>query len=197
MVAGIAVGGLRVKVRNKLDIAGPAGLRCLLAILCIPIPCSSDTRSTTQGLSAQINPIGKLSLTASLPLSSSGTTFVAYSGTLPVSYRVRTTPGGGGSITVQATSDFSPPGGPSVSTGALTYTCGGASLGTSCSGTQTVSTTLQTPVLTIPAGVCTGGGGACSASDPNSVPVNFVLANDPQFTTSSFAASLTFTISAT
>ena len=172
-------------------------LGCLLAVLCVPMICNSDIRSTTQTLSAQINPIGKLSVTAGLPLSGSGTTFVSYSGTLPVSYRVRTTTAGGGSITVQATSDFSPVGGPSIGSGALTYTCTGASLGTSCAGTQTVTTTAQTPVLTVPGGACTGGGGACSTSDPNSVSLSFVLSNDPQFNTGTFSAALTFTISAT
>ena len=172
-------------------------LRCLLAIFCVPMICYSDIRTTTQTLSAQIQPIGKLSVTASLPLSGSGTTFLLYSGTLPVSYRVRTTTTGGGSITVQATSDFSPAGGPSIASGVLTYTCGGASLGTTCSGTQTVTTTGQTPVLTVPGGACTGGGGVCSASDPNSVSLSFVLTNDPQFKTGTFSAALTFTISAT
>ncbi|MBI3665743.1 MAG: hypothetical protein HY236_05865 [Acidobacteria bacterium] len=171
--------------------------RWLAAILCAPVICISNTGSTTQNLSAQINPIGKLSVTAGIPLTTSATTFIGFSGTLPVSYRVRTTPGGGGAITMQATSDFAPAGGPSLSTGALPYTCGSASLGTSCSGAQTVSKTAQTPVLTVPGGVCTGGGGACSASDPNSVTVNFSLTNDPQFQTGAFAASLMFTIIAT
>ncbi len=173
------------------------GLRGLLAVLCVPLTCSPDVRSTTQTLSAQINPIGKLAVGASTPLVASGTTFVTYSGTLPVSYRIRSTPTGGGSITVQATSEFSPAGGPSVSSGALTYTCSGASLGTGCSGTQTVSRTAQTQVLSVPASACTGGGGACSATDPNSVSVNFFLSNDPQFKTGTFSAALTFTISAT
>ncbi len=174
-----------------------AGLGWLVAVLCVPLTCNSDVRSTTQTLSAQINPIGKLAVGASTSLAASGTTFVTYSGTLPVSYRIRTTPTGGGTITVQATSEFSPAGGPSVSSGALTYTCTGASLGTGCSGTQIVSRTAQTPVLNVPASACTGGGGACSAVDPNSVSVNFFLTNDPQFQTGSFSAALTFTISAT
>lgn len=169
----------------------------LVAILCVPTLCTSGTGTTTQTLSAQLFPIGKLAVPIGLPLASSGTTFVAFSGALAVSYRVRTTPAGAGAITVQATSDFSPAGGPSVSAGDLTYTCSGASLGASCSGSQTVSAAVQTPVLTIPAGVCTGGGGACSASDPNSVQVNFVLTNDPGFSTGTYTAQLIFTISAT
>lgn len=172
-------------------------LACLVAILGVPVSCLSDIGSTTQTLSAQIYPTGTVSVNSGASLLTTGTTFQAFSGSLPVNFRVRTTPTGGGSITVQATSDFSPAGGPSISKGMLAYTCSGASLGTSCSGSQTVSTTTQTPVATLPGGVCTGGGGACSSSDPNSVILNLALPNNPQFKTGTYTASITLTISAT
>jgi hypothetical protein len=155
------------------------------------------TGSTTQTLSASINAIGKVSVPASLTVISAGTTFVAYSGNLSISYRARTTSGtGSGSLLLQATADFSPAGGPSIATGQLTYTCSAATLGSACSGTQTVSTSSQTNVVTMGASLCTGGGGSCSASNPNSVQSTFTLSNNPAYKTGTYSATLTFTISA-
>jgi hypothetical protein len=127
-----------------------------------------------------------------------GSVFSTFSGTVPVQFMIRTSPGAAGTITVQATSDFSPAGGPLVTSGNLTYTCSGATLGTACSGTQTVSRTLQTPVLNVSSagGTCTGGGGACSAASPNSVSINLSLPNDPTLSTGTYSAQVTFTISA-
>jgi hypothetical protein len=93
-------------------------------------------------------------------------------------------------------SDFSPSGGPTAASGALTYLCGGANLGTACSGTQTASTTTQTPVLSVPASACTGGGGACSSQNPNSVSLTFTLIDSPVYSTGTYSANITFTISA-
>jgi len=153
--------------------------------------------TTTQTLSVQINAIGKLSVPASLTVTTAGTTFVAYSGNLTVSYRARTTAStGSGSLTLKATADFSPSGGPSIATGQLTYTCSAATLGTACSGTQTVSTASQTSVVTLGAGLCTGGGGSCSTANPNTVHSAFTLSNNPAFKTGTYSATLTFTISA-
>jgi hypothetical protein len=80
---------------------------------------------------------------------------------------------------------------------ALTYTCTGATLGSNCSGMQTVSTVLATNVVTaIPAGSCTGGGSPCTTANPNTVNLNFSLTDDPKYKTGSYSATLTFTISA-
>jgi len=155
------------------------------------------TGSVNQTLNATLQPIAKLSVPASLSLTAGATGFSPFSGTLAVSYRARSTPTGGGTITVRVTSDFLPTGGPSAAAAALTYTCGNASLGTPCSGTQTASTTAQTLVLTLPASACTGGGGSCSASDPASLNVNLSLTDNPSYDTGSYSAQLTFTISAT
>jgi hypothetical protein len=172
-------------------------LAAFAVLLFVPMAAQAVTATATQTLTASLSPIGKVSVLASLSLTHAGTTFVAFTGSIPVSFRARTNPGGSGAITVQATSDFSPSGGPSVASSVLTYTCSGATLGTACSGTKTVSTSTQTSVLTIPASACTGGGGACSASDPNSVSVNLTLTDDPSYSTGSYSALLTFTISAT
>jgi hypothetical protein len=155
------------------------------------------TGTTTQTLSAQIDAIGKLSVPASLTVTTAGTTFVAYSGNLSISYRARTTAAtGSGSLTLIATADFTPAGGPSIATGQLTYTCSAATLGAACSGTQTVSTTSQTSVVTMGAGLCTGGGGSCSNVNPNTVQSAFTLSNNPAYKTGTYSATLTFTISA-
>jgi hypothetical protein len=135
-------------------------------------------------------------------LTKTGTVFNTFTGSLTFNYRARTTQSSGtGNITVKATSDFSPAGGPSIGTpptasDKLTFTCASASLGTPCSGTQTVSLATAATVLTIPATSCTGGGGACSSTDPNTETVNFSLTNDPKYKTGSYSATLTFTISA-
>jgi hypothetical protein len=174
------------------------------ALLLAPIRLRAATLTTTQTLKAVISPLGGL---FSLPLSpvtlaKTGTAFNNYTGSLAINYRERTTQStGGGTITVQATADFTPANGPSIasppSTGdKLTYTCSGATLGTNCSGTQTVSTTAATNVVTFSASECTGGGGSCSTASTNSVTVNFTLTNDPKYKTGSYSATLTVTISA-
>ncbi len=155
------------------------------------------TGTATQTLNATLQPIGKLSVPASLTLTAGASKFAPFTGTLAVSYRARTTSTGTGTITAQVSSDFSPTGGPSAAAGALTFTCGSAGLGTPCSGTQTASTTVQTTVVTLPASACTGGGGSCSTSDPATVNVNFSLTDSPAYSTGSYSAQVILRISAT
>ncbi|MGI9074173.1 MAG: hypothetical protein ACR2JB_23315 [Bryobacteraceae bacterium] len=163
----------------------------------ITVLLNAATGTATQTLSAQINAISKLSVPASLTVANAGTTFVAYAGNLAVSYRARTTAStGSGSLTLKATADFSPAGGPSIASGQLTYTCSSATLGTACSGTQTASTTSQTNVVTLGASACTGGGGSCSSVDPNTVQTSFTLTNTTALKTGSYSVTLTFTGSA-
>ena len=168
---------------------------CLLTLAMIP--ASGSTGTGTQGLTATISPLGSLTAPASANLTTVATTFKPFTGNLTVSYRARTTPAGGGTITLNVSRDFSPAGGPSAASGALAYTCSGATLGTACSGSQTASTTVQTPVLTLPASACTGGGGACSSQNPNSVNLSFTLTDSPAYATGAYSANVTFTISAT
>jgi hypothetical protein len=173
------------------------------ALLLSPNRLPAATATTTQTLQAVISPEGGLfSFPNGVKLANTGTTLSSFTGSLSIQYDARTTQStGGGSITVQATADFTPTGGPSIasppSTGdALTYTCSGATLGTNCSGTQTVSTTTSTNVVTFSASECTGGGGSCSSTSPNTVTVSFTLTDDPKYHTGSYSATLTFTISA-
>jgi hypothetical protein len=189
--------GRRRTGRSFIIKAGLAACACLWAADGVP-PAQSDVATLTQTLNAQLNAVGKVSAPSSLNLTSTGTVFSPYAGSLTLLYRVRSTPlGSGGNITVQATGDFSPSGGPTIPSGGLTYTCSAATLGTPCAGSQTVSMATQTNVATIPTSACTGGGGACSAADPNSVKMNFSLSNSPAYSTGSYSATVTFTISST
>jgi hypothetical protein len=171
--------------------------RVAAVLVFVPAFLLGATGTATQTLSAQINAIGKLSVPSSLILTSTGTTFVAYSASLSISYLARTTATtGSGSLTMRATSDFSPAGGPSIAGGQLTYTCSAALLGAACSGAQTASTSSQTNVVTMGASLCTGGGSLCSSGSPNTVQSTFTLSNNPAFKTGTYSATLTFTISA-
>ena len=175
--------------------AGLIVLACVWASNGVP-PAQSDVVILSQTLHAQLAAVGKVSAPASVSLNPTGTVFSPYAGSLTLRYRVRSTPTGAVStLTVQATGDFSPSGGPIISSGPLTYSCSGATLGTPCGGVQTASTTAQTSVTTIPPAACTGGGAPCSAADPNTVDLNFSLENDPVYKAGSYTAVLTFTIS--
>ena len=178
-------------------------LAIVLSVLLVAVCARAQT--VTQTLQANILAEGGLFTIPSVTLTKTGTIFNSYTGNLTgLQYRARTTSTGGGSITVKATTDFPcASGGPCIATpptpgDALTYVCSGATLGSNCSGTQTVSTTTSTSVVSgIPASACTGGGGSCSTADPNTVNLTFILTNDPKYKTGSYSATLTFTISAT
>lgn len=153
--------------------------------------------TATQSLTATIQPAARLSIPTVVTLTPGATSFSSFTASLPINYRARTTPTGGGVITLQVTSDFAPAGGPTAAGGQLTYSCGGATMGAACGGSQTASTSTQTPVLTLPASACTGGGGACSSQDPNSLTLNFTLADEPGYSTGTYSARVTLIISAT
>ena len=160
-------------------------------------PVGGGTGSANQNLSATVSAIATVTVAGTTNLTPGANPFDPFTGNATLNYRGRTTPTGGGTITLEVTSDFQPSGGPSAANNTLQYTCSGATLGSACSGTQTGSTTIQTPVLTLPASACTGGGGVCSSQDLNSVNVNFTLTDDPSYATGTFTAKVTFTISAT
>ncbi len=169
---------------------------CLFGVV-LASPLGGGVGTGTQSLSAMVHPVGTISVPASATLSSSATNFQSFAGSVTIAYRARTSAAGGGNITLSVSGDFSPQGGPSVAAGALAYTCGGATLGTGCNGAQTASIATQTPVLALPASACTGGGGACSSQNPNSVQLGFILADHPGYATGRYTAKIIFTISAT
>jgi hypothetical protein len=136
------------------------------------------------------------------PAFSSNGIFGDYTAITPLTYYVRTTSGGGGSITVKVTTDFSTGGangGPSVANpptagDALTYTCTAAApafgTATACSSAQTASTSTATNVVTFAASTQ-------SAKAGNSASTSWDLTNDPNYKAGSYSAVVTYTISAT
>lgn len=118
-----------------------------------------------------------------------------FAGTTNLTYYVRTsTTGGHGTINLKVTSDFSPSGGPSVASplssgDALTFTCTVASPGTANTGTHNASTTTGMNVATF-------GANAHTTSSGSTASVNWSLANDPEYQTGTYVATITFTISA-
>ncbi len=175
----------------KLNRCGLAGV---LIAFGLPVCGIGDIQSTTQTMSANVGPSGKLSIPQSVTLRAADTRFGgSLSGTLTVSYWARTSTGGSGSVTVQAASEFSPAGGPVVAN--VTYLCSGATLGTGCSGTNTLATSTQTPVVILPGGACTGGGTACSSQEPNTVLLTLSALNKPHYKTGTYSTLVSFTIS--
>ena len=164
----------------------------LALLFLLPIRGMSDIQTTTQILSANVTANGKIAVPASVSLRSSDTRFGNLSGSVTVSYWSRTSSAGGSSITVQAT-DFAPAGGPAV--GTVSYSCSGATLGTGCSAPQALATATQTLLVALPSSTCTGGGGACSTDDPNTVLMTFAMPSQPHYKTGSYSAQIMFTIS--
>ncbi len=174
-------------------------IRLLLALLAVPMMYGQSIQTVTQTLSATVNPASTfVSVPGSITLTEAVGNFQPFVGTLLLTYQARSTfATGGGSITVQASTDFAPTGGPSIAAGALTYTCSGATLGTNCSGPIVVSTATATNVVTLPAAAC-GGGGVCSnGNDPQQVTLGLTVKNSPAYATGTYTATLLFTISST
>ena len=133
--------------------------------------------------------------TASTALTASGTTFAnPYSGTTNFTYKVRTTKvGGSGTITLKVTTDFSGSGGPSVATppagDSLSYTCSVGGVGTPGPTPVNASTSSSTNCVTF-------GADAKSAFGGDAGSVAWSLTNDPAYSTGSYNATVTFTVSA-
>jgi hypothetical protein len=151
----------------------------------------ATTLSVTVGAEAAISVT-----TSTTSMTTTGTTFSnPFTGTTNFSYKVRTTTtGGNGTITLKVTTDFSPANGPSVATpptagDALSYTCTLGGVGTACTGSQTASTSASTSVATFAAATK-----STSAGDTGSVA--WSLTNDPKYSTGTYTATVTLTISA-
>jgi hypothetical protein len=167
----------------------------LILVFALSWPLLADVGVANQTVTVSLHAQGKVSVPGGLNLERGPQAFAPYTGVLPVSFRIRTAPGMGASITVQASGNFAPAGGPSVAAGDLTFTCSPASYGTACSGVQTVSATSQRSVVALPGAACTGGGGSCSATDPANVQLNLQLTNDPSVPTGAYTVPLVFTVS--
>jgi len=159
--------------------------------------------TTTGTTTASVTVLAEAALsaiTATTTLASAGTNFTNYTGTTSMTYFVRTTKvGGTGSITLKVTTDFSPAGGPSVTTApsagdALTYSCTVANPGnngtaTACTGPVTASTAASTALAVF-------GTDNRSLVTGNSASVSWTLTNDPKYQTGTYTATVTLTISA-
>lgn len=167
-----------------------------LAILVLAGVCPAVTQTVNQTVDVNVSPAMKVSVPASASLAYNGGSFLDYTGSLTVSYRVRTGTATSISSGMRFSSNFSPSNGPSVSAGDLLYTCSSATLGTACSGTVTASTSSTQTVIAIPSLACTGGGTPCSSADPNTALVQFALKNLPTYRTGTYSASVLFTFSA-
>ena len=172
---------------------------CCVGLLALGFQTSGLAASlvSTQSVTVALSPKGTVTVPASITLLSGSLAFSAYTATLPVLFHARTSASGLGAITVQASSNFAPSGGPTVTTGMLTYTCSAAAYGTACASAQTVSTTSQRPVINLPPAACTGGGNGCSSADPASTSLLFRLENDVSVPTGAYSIQLTFTVSCT
>ncbi|MBI3210932.1 MAG: hypothetical protein HYZ37_18770 [Candidatus Solibacter usitatus] len=169
-------------------------MRFSLMLLAAPL-AFGDVATLSQSQTTTLLTAGKLSVAASMTLSTPTQTFNNFTGSMNVSYRARTTETGNVTITLLASANFSPTTGPNINNGTLTYTCGSATLGSACSGTQTVSTVSQSSIVSVSSSACTGVGSGCSGSNPNTVQLNFTLTNDPQYKTGSYSAQITLTAS--
>lgn len=166
----------------------------LLVLSALPLAAGVVTDTTTQSVSVTLNSAAKISAPSTMLLTTAAGTFQNYSASLLLNYEARTTQSGSATLTVRSSADFSPTQGPSIAGGDLTYRCGSANLGTACAGSQVLSTSVQTPVLTVGASACTGSG--CASARPATVTLTFTLTNKPQYKTGSYSSHLQFTFSA-
>jgi hypothetical protein len=165
-------------------------------------PASAQLGTGTTTLSVTVGAEAGLTVAATSTLTSVGTNFANFTSSTALTYYIRTSQTtGAGAITAKVTTDFSPIGGPSVATpptagDALTYTSSGTAPGNSATGAimafagVAASTSAQTNVATFAAdnrSLITG----------NSESVAWTLSNDPKYKTGAYAATVTFTISAT
>lgn len=165
-----------------------------IPMLLFPGSCFAVIGTETQNMSLTLNSAAKVSTPGSMTLTTSGATFQNYTGTLSINFRARTTQSGSATLTSLASVDFAPGTGPLAASGNLTYTCGAPSLGTGCSGTQTVSTSSQGAVVSVGASACVGTG--CASANPATEQVSFALVNLPAYKTGTYTATILLTASA-
>jgi hypothetical protein len=173
-------------------------LSCLLNMSLVVLGgCLIEAQTTgTSNISVTVSAEASLTINTSTTTLTSSGVFSPFVGSTNYTYLIRTSQStGSGTIQLQVTADFSPSGGPSVSSplnaaDKLTYTCTAASPATPCSGTVTATTTAQTSVATF-------GPDAHSASGGSTGVVSWSLVNDPAYKSGGFTAVATFTISAT
>jgi hypothetical protein len=149
--------------------------------------CLAVTRTATTSVTVNIGAEASVSISSPTSLTQGGGGFVAFLGSSTVTFSIRTTKvGGSGSILLLA-AEFAPAGGPTVASGSLTYTCGGApAVGTLCLGTQTASTSTSTPVVS--------SIGANQKVANTTATVSWTLADSPLYSTGAYSAAVKFTV---
>lgn len=172
------------------------GIARFLTFLTLGSIAAFSQTTGTSNVTVSVAPEASISINTPTSTLSASSSFADFTGATAFTYKLRTSAStGSGNIQLEVTTDFSPANGPSVAsplTGSdrLSYTCTVASPGTGCSGSQTASTTTQTPVATF-------GADAHTAVAGNSGSITWNLTNDPQYKPNTYTAVVTFTISAT
>ena len=133
--------------------------------------------------------------TTTLTESGSGINFQPYTGTTSLTYYIRTSSSGTGTIGLRVSTDFAGSGGPSVGTpptsgDAQTYVSTVSSPGTAAAAQTASTSSTLTPVATF-------GNNAHSTYAGNSASVAWSLTNDPVYAVGAYTATITYTISAT
>jgi hypothetical protein len=172
-------------------------LLLLMIVAAMLVPCAfAQLNPVTSTVSVNVLAEAGLTVPTNATLTSTGSLFANYTGTNTFTYYVRTSSGtgGGGSITMQVTSDFGP-GGPSVASSAatgdyLTYVSTPVSPATAATTSLTASTTTATTVATFGANAHSAKGGNAGNT------VNWTLINDPMYATGTYTSTVTWTISA-
>ena len=166
-------------------------MRTILIALLLPA-CAAAQSTDTTTLSVVVASAATISLDSSATTLTAGSTWGDYTGTTSGSIRMRTSKtGGAGSVTVEITSAWAT-GGPSLAAGDLTYTCtvAEASEATACSGSVAASDSTATTVLSM------GADGQTADAD-DTFSVEWSLENRPSYSTGTYSATATFTVSAT
>lgn len=184
----------------------PWGITTLLAVLslllCGPSKLQAqpafDVVEGYQTVSLNLLPKAKFSVAAAVALTPPSTFLADFTGSLMLAYRVRTTPDGGGTLTVQGGSDFLNRTDPAttIPISLLRFTCSAATYGVGCAGSQNMSLVSQSPVLSAPRSACMGGLSPCHSSDQAQMSILFALRDDPAYSTGSYGSQLLFTFSA-
>jgi hypothetical protein len=166
---------------------------CLTTFVCMP--AQADIASVSQAVAVSLSPAIKLlTVPATATLLPNSVAFAAFTGSFPISFRVRTSPSGGATITVGA-SEFFPTTGPKIANGDLAYTCGGSTIGSGCNSATVMTPGYQTNLVSVDSNACTGGGSPCSDANPNSVTMTVSVKNSPAFLANTYASTITFTAS--
>ncbi len=174
----------------------------VLGILFAPLLAHAQLGSGTgtTALNVTVGAEAGLTVGATTSLASTGSNFGIYTGSSSLTYYIRTTQTtGSGNIQLKVTTDFTPTGGPSVTTpptsgDALTYSCTVANPGNS--GTATACTSPTTASSGSSTSVAAFGANNRSLITGNTATVNWSLTNDPKYQTGAYSATVTFTISA-